>query len=285
MSRLTSGLALLGLLMIATSGRGQYYGQPQQPQVPRTNLQCEGTVKQLSPAGIGLDAGEGGQWLVQLDPSAREISYSGSGDGTIVKPGQWVRFSTKLTRRGSTVEPVASLAIFTPGQMDFIGVASEASLAASSGGGAAAGAGELFSDTKKPEEKPKAKPKEVKEDENTIYQVAGQISRISRLGELSINAGGTTIKAELAEPAKVSIAVSDLSWLQVGDKVEMRGWHVTGQKGAAWATQISASGSQPLTDLKKKPKPAPSATEGEKPAESEKPAEGAKPAEGEKKAE
>ena len=275
MPRLVYTFAFAMLFGTAVPAWGQY-NQPQQPQVPRTQLQCEGTVKQLSPAGIGLEAGEGGQWIVQLDPSARNISYSGTGDGTIIKAGQWVRFSTRLTRRGQTAEPVASLTIFTPGQMDFIGVASEASLA---GGGRVGNEGGLFED-KKPEEATKPKPKEIKEDENTVYQVAGQISKISRLGELTINAGGTPIKADLAENAKVSIAVADLGWLQVGDKVEMRGWHITGQKGAAWATQLTATGSQPLTDPKKKPKPLPAAT-----SEGEKPAEGAAKPEGEKKAE
>lgn len=285
----TKLLALVGGMLTLTAlqpaAHAQVYGQPQQPRVQRENVQAAGTIKQLGSAGIHLVTDAGDQWLVQPDPQRFTGRFSGTGDGTIVKQGQWVNFNTKLTKRGAATEPLGSMSIFTPGQMDFIGVASEASLA----GGSGSNVNEFFSD-KKPEEKPKAPPKE---DENTVYRVAGQISRISRLGELTINAGGSNITAKLADNAKISVDVADLGWLQAGDKLEIRGWTVAGQKGQAWATELTASAANPLTDPKKKPKPLPMATPGgdqpagEKPAEGTKPAaEGEKkPAEGEKKAE
>ena len=247
----------------------------QQPEIPRENLQCSGTVKQVGRGVIGLVTDAGDQWVVQVQARPQDISFTGAGDGTIVKPGMWVRFSSKLTRRGDAREPLSSLEIYTPREGFGVGISAE------SDGGAG---GEFFAPPT--EEKPKPEPKPKANNEDTVYRIGGQVSKISRLGELTINAAGTSIKAKLADDAKVSVDVTDLSLLQPGDKIEIRGWHPMGRKGQAIAEQVTASAAQPLTDTskKKKPLPMPVAEEGEantdKPADREK-----KPDEpGEKKA-
>jgi len=70
-----------------------------------------------------------------------------------------------------------------------------------------------------PKAKPKTEPKV--RDEDTVYRVGGQVSKISRLGELTISAGGTSVKAKLAEDAKISVNMGDLAYLQAGDKIEI----------------------------------------------------------------
>jgi hypothetical protein len=246
---------------------GQYGERRQQPEIPREAVQCSGTVKQIGRGVIGLVTDAGDQWVVQVQARPQDISFTGAGDGTIVKPGMWVRFSTRLTRRGDAKEPVSSLEVYTPREGFGVGISAEASGGGDEGGAFFGGAAE---------EKPKAEPKQ-KNNEDTVYRVGGQVSKISRLGELTINAAGTSVKAKLAEDAKVSIDVTDLSFLQPGDRIEIRGWHPMGRKGQAVAEQVTASAAQPLTDTskKKKPIPMPAAEAGEGDAK--------KPADGEKK--
>jgi hypothetical protein len=254
-------LATCSLLAIGGQAIAQY-GERRQPQqeIPREPLQCSGTVKQVARGVIGLATEAGDQWAVQVEARPQDLSFTGTADATFVKPGMWIRFSTKLTRRGDAKEPIATAEIYTPREGFGVGVFPEG---AGTGGGEG---GALF--VPNTEEKPKPEPKAKIRDEDTVYRVGGQVSKISRLGELTINAGGTSVKAKLAEDAKISVDVADLSFLQAGDKVEVVGWYPAGTKGRAVATQVTASAAQPLTDASKKKKPAPAA---DKPAEGDQP--------------
>jgi hypothetical protein len=273
-------LALAGIALAAIPASAQVYGERRPPQVeiPREGLQCTGTVKQVGRGVIGLQTEAGDQWLVQVEARPQDLSFTGSADATFVKPGMWIRFTTKLTRRGDAQEPIATAEIYTPREGFGVGVYPEG---ADAGGGGEGGA--LFAPAG--EEKPKPEPKAKVREEDIVYRVGGQVSRISRLGELTINAGGTSVKATLAEDAKISIDVADLSFLRVGDSIEVRGWYPAGTKGRAIANQVTASSAEPLSDPSKKKKPAPAATE--KPAEGDQPPadkpSSEKPAEGEKK--
>lgn len=273
-------LALAGIALAAVPASAQVYGERRQPQVeiPREALQCTGTVKQVSRGVIGLESEAGDKWLVQVEAARpQDLSFTGSADATFVKPGMWIRFTTKLTRRGDAQEPIATAEIYTPREGFGVGVYPEG---ADAGGGGEGGA--LFAPAG--EEKPKPEPKAKVREEDINYRVGGQVSRISRLGELTINAGGTSVKATLAEDAKISVDVADLSFLRVGDSIEVRGWYPAGTKGRAIANQVTASSAEPLSDPSKK-KSAPAATEkpadGDQPPADKPPAE--KPAEGDKK--
>jgi hypothetical protein len=268
--------AALGCSLGATVW-GQVYGggnRQQQQQVPRENIEASGTVKGMQRGLIHLVTDAGDQWLIQVQAARpQDISFTGTAEPDFVKPGMWVRFQTKLSRRGDAAEPIESLEIFTPREGYEPGVYADIP----SGGGNTAG---LFSDEPAPEAKPKKKSKP-KLDEDTVYTVAGQVGKISRLGELTISAAGTSVKAKLAEGVKIRLDMGDLSFLQAGDKIEIRGWHPAGQKGQAVATQVTASAAQPLTDPSKKKKAA--AAEEKPAADKEQPAD--KPADGEKKPE
>lgn len=276
-----SGL-IIGLFIVTADARGQVYGerprQRQQQEVPREQLQASGTVKQIGRGVFQLATAEGEQWLVQVEARPQDVSFTGSADATFLKPGMWVQFSTRLSKRGQAPEPISDLTIFTPVEGTSVGVSSDSGFG---GGGGAAAA--LFGEDK-PEENSKPRQKETT-DENTVFRVAGQITKISRTGELTINARGQTVKADVADDAKVSVATNDLSFLRVGDAVEIQGAYPAGQKGRAWANRVTASTAEPLTGPKKKTKVAPATTEkpeAEKP-DAEKPAEDK--AAGEKKAE
>lgn len=277
-SRTLAAVAISALLALPAVAMAQVYGEggrrQQQPEVPRENMQASGTVKGLQRGLIHLVTDAGDQWLIQVQAARpQDVSFTGTAEPGFVKPGMWVRFQTKLSRRGDAAEPIDSLEIFTPREGYQAGVFSDAAI-----GGGSAGAAELFGEEPKPEAK---KPKPKANDEDTVYTVAGQVSKISRLGELSINAAGTSVKAKLADEAKVRLDMADLSFLRAGDKIEVSGWHPAGQKGRAIATQVTASASQPLADTSKKKKPATV----EKPAGDDAAEPGEKPADEAKKAE
>lgn len=246
--------------------RGGYGGQPGQPNIPRENLAASGVLKGARGAVLQMQTTEGEQWLVQVQPARPwDVNFTGAAEASFVKPGMLVQFSSKLNKRGQADEPVTQLIVFTMKEGYQLGVMSETNVS----GGLSSG---LFEEV---EEQPKEKKAKVKLDENAVYRVAGQITKISRTGEMTVNAGGTTVKADLAEDAKVSVDVNDLAYARPGDKVEVRGWYYAAQKGKAVATQVSISAAEPLAGPKKKGPPGAKASEEPAGKGDEKPAEDA----------
>jgi hypothetical protein len=225
-------------------GNGNGNGQ-QTPNVPRENLNASGVLKGARGAVLHLQTEEGEQWYVQVQPTRpQDVSFTGPAEASFVKPGMLVQFSTKLNKRGQADEPVKTLVVFSLKEGYQLGVLNESSIGG--GGGASSG---LF---ETPTEQPKEKKTKVKVDEDAVYRVAGQIAKISRTGEMTINAGSMTVKADLADDAKVSVDLSDLAYARAGDKVSVQGWYLAGQKGQAVGTQVSMSTVEPLVGPKKK---------------------------------
>lgn len=215
--------------------------QGQQPNIQWENTDISGSLKAMSGSLVQVAAGGGENWVVQVEARPQDIVYQGPADPAFIKPGMLVEFKARLNKRGTAAEPVTNLTIFTVREGRNVGVAPEGSLAK--------GEGELFSSKPDEPEKKGAKGKE----EDPIYQVAGQITKVSR-GEMTINCAGTTVKADLAKDAKVAIDVNHLQYAQPGDKVEIRARYPMGQKaaGQALATQITVTGSKPLGEPKKR---------------------------------
>jgi hypothetical protein len=238
-------LAASGAGLVAPTIAKAQYGarprQPEQPQVQRQPVQCAATVKQVARGLVQVATDAGEQWVVRVEARPQDISFTGSADSSFLRTGMWVRFNSKLTKRGQATEPLTSLTLFTPREGQEAGVRAETGV----GGGAAAG---LFEETK-PDAN--ARPKG-KSTEDVIYLVAGQITKISRQGELTVSARGTTVKADLADNVKISLDLSDLSYLRAGDKFDFEGWHIAGQNGQAVATRVNASAAQPLGEPAKK---------------------------------
>ena len=233
--------------------QGPYGPQQPQPNIPRENLSASGVLKGARGLTLQMQTTEGEQWLIQLQPGRpTDITFTAAAEASWLRPGMLVQFSSKLNKRGQADEPVTQLTVFTLREGYQLGVLSDTSI-----GGENASAG-LFEE---PVEKPKAKKAKVKVDEDTVYRIAGQVTKISRTGEMTVNAGGTTVKANLAEDAKVSVDVNDLSYARPGDKVEVRGWYVAGQRQQAVGNQVSVSAAEPLEGPKKKPLPGAKAAE------------------------
>ena len=213
----------------------------QQQNIKWENTDLSGSIKAMSGSLVQVAAGGGENWIVQLDARPQDIVYQGPADPAFIKPGMLVEFKARLNKRGEASEPVNTLTIFTVREGRGVGVAAEGSLNK--------GEAELFSSKTEEPAKKGAKGKE----EDPLYQVAGQITKVSR-GEMTINCAGTTVKAELAKDAKVKVDVNHLQFAQAGDKVEIRARYPMGQKagGQALATQITVIGSKPLGEPKKR---------------------------------
>ena len=234
--------------------------QQQQQNIRWENTELSGNIKGMQGSLLQVAVAGGENWLVQVDARPQDIVFQGSADPAFVKPGMLVEFKAKVNKRGQAAEPVQSLTIFTVREGRGVGVQAE---------GAAAG-GELFSS--KPEEAEKKGPKG-KADDDTVYNIAGQITRLGRLGDMTINCAGTTIKADLAKDAKIAVDVNHLQFAQVGDKVDLRARYPMGQKaaGQGLATQITVTGMKLLGEPKKRVLPgAKPADEAALPAEAKK---------------
>jgi hypothetical protein len=214
--------------------------QGQQPNIQWENTELTGSIKAMSGSLVQVEASGGENWVVQIDARPQDIWFQGTADPAFLKPGMLVEFKARLNKRGTASEPVSSLTIFTVREGRSVGVAPE-------GSGAGSTVTELFSS------KPDEPEKKGKKDEDPVYQVAGQLTKISR-GEMTINCAGTVVKADLAKDAKVTVDVNHLRFAQPGDKVEIRARYPMGQKaaGQALATQITVMGSKPLGEPKKR---------------------------------
>ncbi len=267
MFRTIHALSILSLLALALqSASGQtaqewqaqlrrLQQQGQAPEIKWENTELSGAIKAMQGSMLQVTAGGSEQWLVQVDARPQDVVFQGPADAAFVKPGMLVEFKAKVNKKGQAADPVTSLTIFTVREGRGVGVTPE--------GGLAKGEAELF--TSKPEVAEKKGPK-VKGEDDPVYLVAGQITKLSRLGEMTINCAGTTVKADLSKDAKISVDVNHLQFAQVGDKVDLRARYPMGQKaaGQALATQITVIGAKPLGEPKKRVLP------GTKPGDDEK---------------
>jgi hypothetical protein len=214
------------------------YVSAQAPRPERESLRANGTIKNVVPGGITLVTSEGEMWNVQLPRQAKDINYSASTDLEFLKPGMAINFSAMVNNKGLVVSEVASITVFTPLANTDLGIIPE-------GGNTANPADALFTDAKE-EKKPAKAPEQV------ACYIGGQL--VSLKGKkMIVSAGGAQLKCDLAENAQVKISVSDLSYLQPGDKVEVEGWYYSGRKEmGAMANRVSVTAANPLVDLKKK---------------------------------
>ena len=222
------------------------------PQVKPEQLNTSGTIKGLRGGLMHISAEGGDQWLIKVQAKPQDVTFTAAAESSFLKPGMLVRFVGKFNKRGQCLEPISNLTIVTLREGVSIGVAAD-----SAGGGAGEGVKALFGEAKA-EEKPTEKPAD-----SADFRVVGQLTKLSRTGEMTLNAG-TTIKATLAENAKLSVDINDLSYIREGDSVELKGQYYPAQKGQAWATWLAVSAKEPLADTKKKPIVSPKSAPGEK---------------------
>src|SRR6266516_6048940 len=103
--------SVLVLALMPSVSLGQV---PKGPQAARTDLTCTGTVKDVGPGVFQLTADDGEQWLVKVEAQPKDITFSGSADASFLRLGLFVRFSSKLNRRGQTADKVSEFTVITP---------------------------------------------------------------------------------------------------------------------------------------------------------------------------
>jgi hypothetical protein len=235
---------LLALCLAACQAFGQ--------NLEREQLSKSGTIKGVAPGAFQVTVSEKEIWLIKIDPNIKQVdmTFSGSAEKAFLRPGMFVEFRAQVNKRGTVLEPVTSLTVFTPSEARPAGVLPDGE----AGGGAVFGEGkEEKKDDKKPETKEKKAPAKPKGDD-TIYRVAGAISKVGRAGDVTVNADGPQVKFNLAQECKISVDVNELTFVAPGDKVTLMGTFLKGQPGEGIASKIEVIAANPLTDgSKKKP--------------------------------
>jgi hypothetical protein len=239
---------------------GMYNGQ----QIPRENIKESGTIKNLAAGKLFVLTEDGGQWLVNVEQNARELSYSASAEAAWLASGMFVEFQGTFNKKGEGTSPVSSLTVMVPSDKNPPGLHDDSNPTTA----------KLFAANEKEEEQTKGK-----KEETISRRVVGQITNL-RGGKATVNAGGANVTVEIDEQAKVAVdlaGAAGLAFARPGDKVSFEGWYVQTYKGQAWANTISVTAAEKLTGQTPKKKPLPMATP-KTPAEPKSPAEPKKPA-------
>src|SRR5688500_10292644 len=233
-------LLVLGFVQLLAANSA---AQRPKGEVPREEVTIADTLKQTTPAAIGVVTETGEQWVVQLDgrPRERKLSCVGKAEPSFLRSGMLVQLEGSVNKRGQVQEQISQITVTTLREGVEVGIYPE---------GQRSRAGNLFSDEPEDAKKKKPPPK----PDAVPCRMTGYIMKISRTGELTINCGNQAVKADLADEANVSIDLNNLSLAQPGDKIELRGWHPKGQKGRAWSRDISVSAAKVLGEAKKKTK-------------------------------
>ncbi|MCE9524422.1 MAG: hypothetical protein K8R36_00040 [Planctomycetales bacterium] len=190
-------LALIAGLLLSLPARGQ--------NLEREQLNVAGTLKGVAPGVIQVEASEKEVWLLKLEAKPEDVNFSGSAEKSFLQPGMFLEFRAQVNKRGMVLEPVATLAVFTPSEARAPGVQADGDLGG--GGGALFNEGKEGKGEKKPEAKEKKAPKAKGDD--TVYLVRGAVSKIGRAGDVTVSAGGAQVKFNLAEDCKISVEVNE----------------------------------------------------------------------------
>lgn len=254
---------------------GLFFSVPASSQdLEREPLNLSGTIKGVGPGALQITVTEKEVWIVSIDPKImqQDVTFTGSAEKSFLQPGMFVEFRSTVNKRGTVLEPVASLAVFTPSEGRLPGLQAD---------GAPGGALD-------PKDKKAAKAKA----DDTVYLVRGAITKVGRGGDVTVKASGDLVKFNLAEECKISVDLNDLSFVAPGDKVAVQGWFYKDRPGEGMANNtIAITAEKPLTSgVKKKPtklvketKAPVKGAKGEKGDKEEKPAEEKKEETGEKK--
>lgn len=220
----------------------------------RKPIEARGTLQGAAPGALQILSDSKETLAVKLPAKAADISFTANAELSFLKPGQTVKFSALMDKKGKVKEPVTLITIFTPIDRTELGVYPEN---ADSGPNPLEG---LFSSEPKREE-PKKRPKTVMKEQP--YRVGGTITSLKG-GKMTVAAGGMQIKCELADNVKLKVAMNNLTYAREGDKVDVQGWHYPAAPDQGiTANQVSIIAANPLADEKKKPRAAPKAGESE----------------------
>jgi hypothetical protein len=209
----------------------------------RERFDKSGTLRGVVPGGLQMATSDNELWNVRIEGRQAEVSYTASADASFLKPGMLVKFTAIVNKKGQVADPITFITVFTPVDRTELGVYPENT------GGSNPLEG-LFSSEKK--EQPKKPVKKIVEDQP--YRIGGTLASL-KSGKMVVSAGGIQFKCELADDAKIRVALGNLSYAQVGDKVDAEGWYYETSKPNAVANRVSVTAVNTLTEEKKRPRP------------------------------
>ena len=221
---------------------------PALAQMQKEQVSGAGTFKEAAPPLMQIQNASGQPVVIHLNEiKPQDLSFTGAADASFLKVGMCVQFSALVNKRMQVTEPVADVTVFVPRE------GQELSIAADNVGGGV-GAGDLFNESKEKEEvkKPVKGKKPIKADMAVAYRVAGEITKITKAGEMTITADGVSVKAKLADKAKISLDMASLDYAVAGDKVEYKGWCYKEHPEEVWVHKLEISAAKPLEDEGKK---------------------------------
>jgi len=209
--------------------------RPLQPQPTAAPVTFSGTLQDMKGGLLEVASASQGPFLVKIDPRHTKVKCTGTAEKEFLRPGLYVRFSGDFDNRGAAKGELAELAIVSLSETVRQGVVqnSPAGLA----------------------EPPKKKVKY----EGGNYLVIGQIKGVKN-DQLEVTVPGVPsgLKVSLAETAKINVEADDVSLVQQGDEIEVKGNLVqpgqNGQPGQVVAGDVTIKLAKPLSaQSKKKP--------------------------------
>ena len=212
------------------------------PEVPKQQIRAAGTIQGIKGNVLHVVGEEGGQWLVKLPDNVQHVTVSGSALASWLQRGMWVRFYGTFDKKGAAQQPIQELFVFSPGQPGQERNAELYTVGIFPEGAATAGLKGVFDD--EGDRKPAP--------EVADYRVIGRLTGFSG-GMLSVSAGRGGVKAPLAEDARISVSISDLRSIRIGDNVEVNGWHLPNQKTHIFAERLTVKPAVPLGTPIEKP--------------------------------
>jgi len=224
---------------------------------------AEGTIQAVARGRIQMSTDSAQNWMLMVDPKA-VVHVTGAAEPDFLRNGLSVRFTAELDKGGVAKEKIQQLTIFTPSPENPPGVWPE-------GEGPAAGKapeGELrggidADDGPAIRKAPEGGRRRGSGADNGraagkalasgVYTVAGRITSF-RKGKLTVNAGRSTVRADVADDAKIDVDLADYSVAKQGDKISVtKGATFAGRVGLAQAQELTIKLSEPLALPKKKP--------------------------------
>jgi hypothetical protein len=207
-----SVVAAIAASFAASTTFGQRYGlgPAPQPQLQKEDFSGKGELEAVRGTGIAAVL-DGKPWLLQFDPKVK-VNVSGLATADGLAAGMFVKFHAEVDKKGKASEEIDDLEIFTPSEKTPLG---------------ATAAGNAFETT--PKKGPAATP--------TTYDIAGKVTGLKK-GVITVACPGLTVHGQLSSDPKITVNAADLRFASPGDKISVKGWHVKGQEGKGYVTEI-----------------------------------------------
>jgi len=251
-SRIQFTLALIALFCAPQLVAAQ--GKKKKRKSNRTNIKATGVIKGVNRGVMLMETDEGDRYYVRSSGRRGRrgnngFKYTAKADASWLHRGLAVAFRGKVTKKGKILEEIGEIAVFTPSAEKKLGVKQDITSQTS----------KLFKDVPDAGAKKKKKKKKPKKGKrtrtkrkipSTPYLIAGRVTRIKN-GEITVQVARITLKAKVAENAKITVDVTTPAWIRIGDKVTVSGYYVGERKQYVTANQIAVESQDTLTSKKK----------------------------------